>query len=739
MKFVFLIILVLLSFRWDTCAETKFIREHSGLEERHLADDDYGFLVIATKSSSDPNKSWCITASNGVDNNPQLGFDACDFDSNQDIQLFRQDSEGRIHSKVKDQKCIYASRLAINGVPLRIADCNKSGAINQLDGDFFFFPSHTFVHLLASIGNSATTIVKQCENKDRYYFDFVLPGVVPSSKFRNVIILIPDGCDDALHTLARWYAGKPLAVDVLGGTRVLTHSSNSIITDSAAAATAYACGHKTSSGFVGVGPRRNDLLSIYENNSTTLPTAYAPIASVLEAAKYSNARRSVGLVVTSSLSHATPAAFSSHIDNREKDEDIMEQLVHGSLDVAFGGGRQWLLPEYREDNQNLEDVLISRGVKIVYDKSELRDLKTTDLPAWGLFADGASQKNIDRPQFGPDQPSLVEMTEKAIELLSVNKNGFLLVVEGSQVDSGGHYNDAISMVTEILAFDDAVETSINFAKRDSETLVLIFPDHDTGGMSIANNLHGYAGVTVEELIAPLKGMSMSADALVVNKLPETPTNEQIITAVNESWGMKITNNDVIEIRAYMSKRKVTLTYSLAHVLGEKYTYVGFTTHGHTGESVPVWFFGADPPVGLIDNTDLAILTSDALGVDLAKTTSELFVDLSTTSLSYEVKGGSVTVSIIGSAPITLPFFRDYFVYDSGEKTCFDGVTIYAEKSEKVYVSQDAIDKIKKVESNLTQNSSSRNTRRVGEGHGTWILRLAVFHTLSTVLHIFHTL
>ena len=122
-------------------------------------------------------------------------------------------------------------------------------------------------------------------------------------KAKNVIVLIPDGCDESVQTLARWYKGEDLQVDSMQGGSVKIHMANSVITGSAAAATAFATGHKTTVRFLGVGPRTSDLLPSVD--ATADP--YAPVASVLEAAKLDG--KATGLVATSRISHATPAGF----------------------------------------------------------------------------------------------------------------------------------------------------------------------------------------------------------------------------------------------------------------------------------------------------------------------------------------------------------------------------------------------------------------------------------------------
>jgi alkaline phosphatase len=516
----------------------------------------------------------------------------------------------------------------------------------------------------------------------------------PKPPFHNVIILIPDGCDEAVQTLTRWYKGDSLTLDGLPRTSVKNHAANSVITDSAAAATAFASGYKTTANFLGVGPRIDNLLSIYKNAIDMMAPPYAPVTSVLEAAQYVN--KSVGLVATSSLSHATPAAFACHIQHRNKDHEIMEHLVYNNLDVAFGGGKSSLLPRQscsnhvpggtRTDCQNLWDVLAERGVQFVETRDELQQL--TSGRAWGIFARIHMQPDIDRKHFAPEEPSLQEMIAKAIDLLSQNEQGFLLVVEGSQIDWGGHFNDPIHMTTDFLAFDNAAQVAVDFAANNGETLVLVYADHITGGMTIGNFAHGYAGVSIEALVGPLHGMNVTADGLV-KLMPRNPTIDDVRAAVQNYWNLEISPADVEAIFEYGATTRRSLSYSLPHVLSERYTYIGWTSHGHNGETTPLWVYGASAPDHVIENTDLAWMVAAAMGVDLQGISHQLFVDLDTTTLEYQVNLNNSRDPVVEFDGAILPIGKDYIVLDS-EIVMLPGLTVYAPMTGKVYISQTAI-------------------------------------------------
>ena len=349
---------------------------------------------------------------------------------------------------------------------------------------------------------------------------------------KNVIVMVPDGCSASIQTLARWHKAAPLNLDRLTSGSVKTHTANSVITDSAAAATAFATGHKTSSGFIGVGPRGSDLLTGF----TPTAAPYAPIASVLEAAKLNG--KATGLVATSRISHATPAAFAAHVTDRDNENSIMEQLVYQDIDVVFGGGARHLIPagrshtttfgpplERKTHGRRKPDAGIERPRLHV--RGQPRGYaRPVQHPCLGVFSVTATwTRTSTANDLHPTQPGLADMTRKAIELLARNERGFFLMVEGSQIDWAAHANDPVYMVTEFLAFDAAVGKALDFARHDGQTLVLIFPDHNTGGLSIGHQQSGfppnYTRTMVEDLLAPIQNATLTVQG-VIAKYPAKP-------------------------------------------------------------------------------------------------------------------------------------------------------------------------------------------------------------------------
>jgi alkaline phosphatase len=583
---------------------------------------------------------------------------------------------------------------------------------------------------IALVAVCATTIATAAfAKKDDYWYGKT------NKPIKNVIMMIPDGCSASIQTLSRLVKGAPLNVDKLTTGAVQTYMTNSVITGSAAAATAFATGHKTTVRFLGVGPRTSDLLTGFE------PTAdpYVPIASVLEGARLQG--RSTGLVATSRITHATPAAYACHIQDRGMDNEIMEHMVYQNIDVVFGGGARHLLmeikdsegnciPQYttsfgdewcgkRKDGENLMQVLLDRGYTFVDSKDGMQAL--SEGPVWGLFDDSHMDPDLDRDDLHPTQPSIAEMTGKAIELLSQNRNGFFLMVEGSQVDWAGHANDAAYMVGDFLAFDEAVGKALEFAEADGKTLVLIFPDHNTGALSIGHEQSdfppGYTGTSLEAMIDPIKKANMTIQQLLyeVPGLADENCDAAGVIATFENrlgdyWAdgqdsvwywdeydedgnyVSRTNHAQYVADVLNANGAYGGYYPIAAYVSKHMTDYGWTTHGHTGEDVPLWAYGPAIPVGTFENTELAEMVADKFGFKLHRVTNKLFVDafdaLPGAKLDFPEDDLENPVLVYNGAK--LPISKDYIELPNGKKKYLPGIVVYAPEIEKVFIPQKAV-------------------------------------------------
>jgi alkaline phosphatase len=562
--------------------------------------------------------------------------------------------------------------------------------------------THGRIHLLIFTVLAAGTLAQAAWNPLPPRVS-VTPAGGPPPGVRNVIVLIPDGCSQSMVTLARWYRGAPLAVDQLQSGAVKTHSANSLVTDSAAAATALACGVKTSNRMIGVAPPANAPF-----RPADLPyAADQPLASVLEGAKRSG--RAVGVVVTVPIWDATPAAFTAHTTSRYADPVILEQMLHQNLDVVLGGGRAALLPKEaggsRTDGRDLQALLQARGVTVVSNATALARLARGQV--WGLFAPGALTPEIDRPRLAPEQPSLAQMTEKAIQLLQQNKNGFFLLVEGSQVDKADHANEAARAVREFLAFDEAVAVALHFAANagQGQTLIIACPDHDTGGLTIGQR--GGTPQTVADLTGPLARTQSSVAALSA-AIGTNQTMETILPQLEAWWGVHLSPAEASDLTNRLAKSgslETTLLQTALHAQPN----LGWATGDHTGVDVPLWSYGPGRPVGLLNNTDIARHVANALQLNLAALTRQLFVDAQAVfpDATYDKTDPANPVLRIGSA--SLPVNQNRLMLANQKEHRLDGVVVHIETTGRTYLPQSAVDLLR------AKNSEPKGTGEAASG------------------------
>jgi alkaline phosphatase len=506
-----------------------------------------------------------------------------------------------------------------------------------------------------------------------------------TSGVRNVIVLIPDGCSQSMVTLARWYRGAPLAVDLMQSGAVKTHSANSLVTDSAAAATALACGVKTSNRMIGVAPPANDPFRPADEPYA----AGQPLATVLEGAKRSG--RAVGVVVTVPIWDATPAAFTAHTTSRYADPVILEQMLHQDLDVVLGGGRAGFFPKEaggsRTDGRDLQQLLLARGVTVVSNATALARVSRGKV--WGLFAAGALTPEMDRPRLAPEQPSLAQMTEKAIQLLQQNNRGFFLLVEGSQVDKANHANDAARGVREFLAFDEAVAVALRFAAQEGqgETLVIACPDHDTGGLTIGQR--GCTPQSVADLTGAIGRTQLSAAALAT-AIGTNQTLENILPQLEAWWNLRLTPGDAHALTNCLA-RGTPLEAALLQTAARTQPAIGWATSDHTGVDVPLWSYGPGRPVGLLNNTDVARSVADALRLNLPALTRQLFVDAQSAfpDATYDTSDPANPVLRIAAA--RLPINQNRLIPANQKEHRLDGVVVHIDTTGRTYIPQSAVD------------------------------------------------
>ncbi|WP_305585348.1 alkaline phosphatase [Fictibacillus sp. WQ 8-8] len=402
-------------------------------------------------------------------------------------------------------------------------------------------------------------------------------------EIKNVIFLIGDGMGPAATTALRYWKDDLNTVEMektafdryfVGKQMTYADDPDENITDSASAATAMSTGEKTYNAAIAV-----------DNDKSELKT-------VLEAAKARG--KSTGLVATSELAHATPASFGAHDPSRKNMNEIASDYFDEKInrkhkvDVLLGGGSA----NFIRDDRNLVNEFKNAGFSYVTTKEQLLHNKNEQI--LGLFSKGGMPKMIDRNH---DLPSLKEMTNSAIQRLDRDKDGFFLMVEGSQIDWAEHDNDIVGTMSEMQDFEKAFQAAVQFAKKDKHTLVVATADHSTGGLSIgANGKYNWFADPVRAFkrTPDFLGETIASGADVeqtLQKYIDLTLTESEIHSVKEAAKTK----DMVKIDAAIEK------------IADLRSNTGWTTTGHTGEDVNVYAYGPGKEkfAGLINNTDQA--------------------------------------------------------------------------------------------------------------------------------------
>ncbi|KAI8931824.1 hypothetical protein NX059_011461 [Plenodomus lindquistii] len=475
----------------------------------------------------------------------------------------------------------------------------------------------------------------------RYAFSLAGAGVLLSQacsaewllpQARNFIYIVPDGFGVASQTLARDYvsllqngedATAPVSIQlpadrlVIGSVR--TMSSDNLITDSAASATAFACGEKT----------YNDAVGVDDDGQ--------PLGTILEAAKSEGFK--TGLVVTSVINHATPACYSAHVADRDWYEKIAEQQIGYShplgpqVDILLGGGRCYFKPQSdstscREDDIDLFGYAESKGYHVMQDRASFDQFSignltgnATGLPYIGLFADDGLMYNIDRIKQPNVEPSLLEMTKTALASLDratkTTPRGYFIMIEASRIDHAGHANDPVAHLHDILMYNELLEYVREWIDAHPDTMMLSAADHETGGLT----LNGFNPL-------PLRNASMSAEfaEALWESYNGTDRRGYLTTTILPGYGLdELPESDITTI-LNSDDIAAELTERLSAKAG-----VNWSTGDHTASDVTLYGYASGvmgsglraDMAGNWDNTELPRYLEGVLGLSMASVTEKL--------------------------------------------------------------------------------------------------------------------
>lgn len=339
---------------------------------------------------------------------------------------------------------------------------------------------------------------------------------------KYVFLFIGDGMSMPQRMVAEEFSRAtgtgPLAMNALPcQCTTRTRAANAVITDSAAAATAIACGEKANNGALGITPDGRRL------------------ESVAELAKKRGMK--VGILTTVPIVHATPAGFYAHRTSRGDSYGIALDLLASKFDFFAGGGVYDKFDDktHAEYRGNIFELAEKDGFTIARDKASFAALKPGCGKVWGVFAKDALAYAIDGRT--AKQPELSTMVEKAIELLD-GPQGFFIMAEGGALDWGAHANDAATVLREVISMDAAVKVAVKFMERHpSETLVIVTGDHETGGMAM-----GFAGLGYRFQVGLLANQKCSAEVFSnrIARMLEQNINlsfDEVKPLVEENFGL----------------------------------------------------------------------------------------------------------------------------------------------------------------------------------------------------------
>lgn len=426
---------------------------------------------------------------------------------------------------------------------------------------------------------------------------------------KNIIFLVSDGMSIGTLTMAdlflqRKYSKGSVWMENYKNGRFKrammdTASASSLITDSAAGGSAWGGGVRVPNGSLNVSANGEN---------------YEPILQ-----KFKKAGKKVGCVTTVPITHATPASFCVNHKSRSAQPEIAEDYLKLKFDVMMGGGEEYFHPLKREDNRDLFAAFSENGFDVARNKSELKEVLSSENPLLGVFHESALPYTVDQSSDKKLQqlvPTIAEMTRIAIDKMKSNEDGFVLQVEGGKVDWAAHANDTGGLIYDQAAFDEAIQVALDFAEDRDDTLIIVTTDHGNGNPGL------FYGKNADEQFDRIQTFKHSNDWILKGVTKDTTIN-QLIEIVEFAQGYNLSQEDaktIIEHYGKLAEDDLTNDYKLPFEklarIQKEYTSVGFGDMHHSADFVELAAFGPGsellPP--FVENVFLHNMMLQACGV-----------------------------------------------------------------------------------------------------------------------------
>jgi alkaline phosphatase len=439
---------------------------------------------------------------------------------------------------------------------------------------------------------------------------------LPVGRARNIIFYAYDGFNVEDLAVGRYFAarhldGRVLALERLfarGATGMaLTHSLTSVVTDSAAGSVAWATGRKVVNGAVSLLPDGRRL------------------STVLELAR--DAGRATGLITTTRVTHATPAAWAAWVPDRGMEDQIAIDYLRVAPQVVLGGGARHFDPQYREDGRDLYGEYRGHGYSVLRTAEELA--ATNASRVLGTFALDHVPYEIDRRFQGVPAPTLADMTRKGLEILAGYERGFVAQVEAGRIDHANHANDPATMLWDLIAADDALHVILDFIGRHPDTLLIVVSDHGTGSGSVYGTGSKYLRSTPAfDRLARQRASYW----YVADRLGDDPAPVAVRALVQRELGVTLGAVQA-QLAADILARRTIAGHPLAHRDHPSNSFhwaltagteehpevvnINYATGAHTAGPVPLIVYGVgirSAALGVVDNTVLFDWMLHTLGV-----------------------------------------------------------------------------------------------------------------------------
>ena len=389
-------------------------------------------------------------------------------------------------------------------------------------------------------------------------------GAMAETAPKNVIYMIGDGMGPAYTTAYRYFKDDPTTKSVdqtvfdtmLTGMARTYPDDHTVVTDSAASATALSSGHKSYNGAIAV------------------DTDKKPLQTMLEIAKQRG--MTTALLATSQINHATPASFAAHNESRNNYDEIANDYIDNKIagklpvDLMLGGGTKYFI----RDDRNLVDEFKAAGYQYGDDIQNLDQI--TQLPAIGLYAAKGLPFALDE-----NPTRLTKLTSKALDLLdNQNKDGFFVMIEGSQIDWCGHANDIACAMAEMDDFASAIEKAKAYVDKNKDTLLVITADHSTGGLTLG--AHGQYKWEADVV----HGVKATAGTITQHLLE----SDDLKSVWNKYTSIAFTPENKIKLEQAKSMGDKALNLAVKSIISDT-SFTGWTTGGHTAVDVQVFAYG----------------------------------------------------------------------------------------------------------------------------------------------------